>query len=56
MIERLTESSRDSNDETRTRAKLSCKVDFLVWRSLNELNAWDGISDFDHDCDCLIAG
>ena len=51
--EYLTKSRWDTNDDARARAKLSCEVDLLVWCSLDELNAWNGISDLDHNCDCV---
>lgn len=43
----LTESCRDTNDETLASQDL-CEVDFVAWVGLDQLNGWDGVSDFDH--------
>ena len=50
MKVKLTESGWNTNDDTRT--KLVSEVDFVSWVALDELNARNGVSDFDHDCDC----
>jgi hypothetical protein len=43
-----TEGSRYTNDETR--AKLLRKIDLRVWLSLNQLDARNAVSYFDHIC------
>jgi len=45
----LIECSWNTDDDART--QLVGKVHFVSWVALNELDAGDKVSDFDHDCD-----
>lgn len=47
----LTESCRNAHYDTFASGKLLREVDLLVGSSLDELDAGDGVSGFDHVCD-----
>jgi hypothetical protein len=48
--EQHTESSWDTNDETLAGSKLLLEVHLVVRCILDERDAWDAVSGFDHDC------
>jgi hypothetical protein len=46
------EGSRDADDETFAGLEFLGEVDLLAWRALEELNARDGVTDFDLQMAC----
>lgn len=50
----LTEGGGNANDETLSGRELIGDVDLLVGSALDQLDVWDGVSCFDHDCGCCV--
>lgn len=51
---RRAEGGGNANDETLSGRELIGDVDLLVGSALDQLDVWDGVSCFDHDCGCCV--
>lgn len=52
----LTEGRRHADDETFAGSELLGQVDLVTRRTLDEVDIWDGSTDFNHVDGCLMEG
>ena len=52
----LTEGRRHTDDKTFAGGELLGQVDLIARRTFDEVDVWNGITDFDHFDGCLMEG